>query len=1281
MIGDPFKLVPSSLESSPFNLTPPDGSFTSLLPQLPPSNYQTTQEGTKATPNVSLQDLLNVASQRTIAPEYEYGFEEERRYSNPYLQFNPKPMGGYDTEDIYGKFQGGGEQLWNSLVKTGATAAGSFISGFTTFGSSIDALRGGKPFDEDSTLGQTQGWLKELEDKYPNYYTQWEREHPYQSAVSSTGFVNFWGDKVLKNVGFTIGSLGSSFIVDAGINLLTEGAAAPSTFILAANQIKNAIAPLKNAFRSLSKVSTLNKVDDLAGISRVGVGINEGLKNLNRAYDLKKALQFAGTTYFAAQGEAMIEGYQTYWDTKAKLYKQELEKGTLDINKITEIEELSQEAANTTTALNLPIIMASNLLQFPTIFGGKNILKQFDSPFLDVINKEGLTVVNNYSRKQAWVNTMKELSKDFVSEGGEEGYQYYVGNSIHDYYVDKFNGTATNTLSEYLGKQLPQTVKSEDFWESFVIGGLAGGLMGSHHTIKRNLIGANDRAEKARETLQPVYDRFNSSVKDYVHFAENVEHSADNNEVNQFHSAHKALFSTVHDSLKYGIYDNFQDSLEDLRNLPLEEYNKLFGTELTEQERFSQLNKIQGESLKIKDDLTQVNKFFQTNPFDSSYVNQRLKDIYKLDQTQVENVKAKLFQDYKELVTYNISRLRNTRGKISEVEEELKTMGLDDSIVPVLYNLDSPKGLKEYKKLKQVQANALKEEVEYYKTLEQSTPELNLKVKSLDKLIKELDKYPEESEEFQDSHKESFRKLIFMEEIGERQLINEEEFKKKEEQLRKQQEIATKTAEELEKQTTKPETKVKEQVETLDKLIPKEEKKVKPPTSPNAEIVFNKNFGPLEPGDEFKVDLSTESGVFTLLTKSPFVAEKNGVKYQFTPTGVIKHDNGEQRLRYALDNIGVEKVGETKPAQGVVKVADKKSATRFTREDILSKTAKVSGQPVVEVNLVTSQLKVGDKIKFFAEKERTGTWDGNKIIEDKTKNPWSITAILNDLTGWIEVIEVIDIEQPVIPVKEKKEKKVISEQQKIKQAVDKLRTQSTSTIQDGIYLLEGDNKFAWRYIDENTAVPLTLKMKGNKLVYEGDMTKGVDKKITEGYLLDDQYIKETPAVNLEQKKADIERRRQNEISSYKPLKELEEDIEDLQYNLDNFRGNEQKRFELESELERLKMQLMKGKIVIEKINAKYDAELKSLTEQEQKGIDITSLLEDEPVFGIDITELLQEETIGSEKQPLSLSELSNQLKQGKNQKANLDKFLTEPISDQLRQILEWRLGKGVTIDC
>ena len=58
----------------------------------------------------------------------------------------------------------------------------------------------------------------------------------------------------------------------------------------------------------------------------------------------------------------------------------------------------------------------------------------------------------------------EKITKDFVSEGGEEGYQTFVGNSVHDYYLDKFNGTANSTLSQYLAKQLPKQVNNEQFW-------------------------------------------------------------------------------------------------------------------------------------------------------------------------------------------------------------------------------------------------------------------------------------------------------------------------------------------------------------------------------------------------------------------------------------------------------------------------------------------------------------------------------------------------------------------------------------------------------------------------------------------------------------------------------------------------------------------------------------------------------------------------------------------------------------------------------------------------
>ena len=111
--------------------------------------------------------------------------------------------------------------------------------------------------------------------------------------------------------------------------------------------------------------------------------------------------------------------------------------------------------------------------------------------------------------------------------------------------------------------------------------------------------------------------------------------------------------------------------------MPVEEYNKLFGTEFNEQQKFNQLNSIQKESEKIKSDVTEVNKFFQKNPFDSPYVIKRLQDLYKVDPNQAKNIQTKLFEDYKELTAYNISRLRNTRGKINDIETELKTIGLE----------------------------------------------------------------------------------------------------------------------------------------------------------------------------------------------------------------------------------------------------------------------------------------------------------------------------------------------------------------------------------------------------------------------------------------------------------------------------------------------------------------------------------------------------------------------------------------------------------------------------
>jgi hypothetical protein len=53
---------------------------------------------------------------------------------------------------------------------------------------------------------------------------------------------------------------------------------------------------------------------------------------------------------------------------------------------------------------------------------------------------------------------------------------------------------------------------------------------------------------------------------------------------------------------------------------------------------------------------------------------------------------------------------------------------------------------------------------------------------------------------------------------------------------------------------------------------------------------------------------------------------------------------------------------------------------------------------------VNRLLKPGQEVKFFAEHERSGTWDEERgAIREPANNslPWGILAILMDKKGWI----------------------------------------------------------------------------------------------------------------------------------------------------------------------------------------------------------------------------------------------------------------------------------------
>lgn len=179
-------------------------------------------------------------------------YTEDQTYNPRYRSILP----GEDSEEAFAKHQSTGQKWGNAFVKFLGTAVGTMYNGVTAIPSTIEGLKGNNTAynSENSTAIDT--WLKNLEDKFPNYYTKWEQAHPFLSAVPFTGggFANFWGDKMLKNLGFTVGAIAGAAIQDVVVGGLTEGI---GDIPLIGNQIGRAALWLNKTFNGTEDIVKL----------------------------------------------------------------------------------------------------------------------------------------------------------------------------------------------------------------------------------------------------------------------------------------------------------------------------------------------------------------------------------------------------------------------------------------------------------------------------------------------------------------------------------------------------------------------------------------------------------------------------------------------------------------------------------------------------------------------------------------------------------------------------------------------------------------------------------------------------------------------------------------------------------------------------------------------------------------------------------------------------------------------------------------------------------------
>lgn len=1057
-----------------------------LLPTVAPSQAIDSK--------ISAQDLLtmNLSKNTTsqYGPAYEYTTDQEERYSNPFLQFTPDIQGFKTTEGAYGSFQGAGEQFINSIVKLGATAGSTFLSQFTGIPNQIDALRkgdvAGALFDQNSVFAETQEWLNSLENKFPNYKTDIESERPwYINAFTPTGAMNFWGDTVLKNAGFTIGSLVGALVVDAGLELLSGGTATPATMILAGKQISKALGPLKNMFRSLTKASTLNKVDEVAGLVNMTGSTAKALNATNKVFDLGKASKFVATSYMGAQGEAMIEGYHTYVDTKTKLIEEALNNGVnINSDYLKGIEETASHAGKNTMLFNMAVLSVSNLTMFPKIFGlygGSNLLKQVDSPFLKLVQDGGLKVTNTYTRKQAIKNVLKDtFFKGFLPEGLEEGSQYYIGHSLHDYYIDKFNNKSRDGMLEYMGKAIPKTLSDGQFWEEALIGGLSGALMGGilpggeiKSSVRANLIGAKARNDKYVSMINENLDLFNHAVADLTQLGEIVSQKK---QTENFQSSYKALHSTVLNMMKFNTIDNFKDALSDLSKLPLEEFNKLFFTNneqgkttgfKSEIKKQAFIERLFSEVENIENDANDIAQTFTSNPFSNSEVRDILKKKFKLKDEQLSGAENKLFEDWKQIQTYSIGRLRNTQARVKSLDDDLKlATGMDseeyDVLRAVLLSSTKGKSLSSYIAFKNRQLETLQFEREYYETLGNK-----VKLSAVNKVIAKKQKLYSKLETLLNQEQTpaviaEIEKLVLLEETP---LSVLREVLEKTEQLKKEQEIVTVAEQEVVRNSESPEESAKEMIEVVEQMTNMteatnevdEEATSTPSTNvptkrqiPEMGFPLHQNLRNVNVGTKLQVD-----GLEPFTVTDNSKTEVDSDLYTFRPDYIVKksdnvvieYDSVGKKFSKVQENTAPAEVTESKPETPTIPTIIIDTFKQLTDGKQIVQEPNAIGREYVKVNglredgfFIYKLLSIADGVRtylvsFFGEQ---GLIRSEREVKLKPQDLYSID-------GELEINTKNTVDTKVEEVKEQVEK-----EKPVEIVPEKVNTKQEEVIEDSV---------------------------------------------------------------------------------------------------------------------------------------------------------------------------------------------------------------------------------------
>jgi len=369
---------------------------------------------------------INDVPQSSVAERYKTQYDKQletlpqmslsvprSKYDEGYIYNQLDPYGSLNEQRA--QAQSGvtklGLGLAKAVVLTGTTATDGIVGTAVGLANLLNPTEEGHSKFSQFWNNPVSAWLNDINNKtdqwMPIYQTKASQN---ASFVGQMGYADFWGDKFLKNLGFTAG-----MIIDG---VLTGGATAELVGMKAlARKLPSAIA--NAAIKGDRALGMAIQSENMLNITP------EIIKNARQLNRLNKLSQ-AGNSLLAAQGEARFEAInnstQFYDDNKKKLDDQ-LSQGSLDIDsyhsRLDELKKAQEGYGNADFLANAIILGVSNGVQF------KNLFTKGFNPTKSIA--EGITgsISKGYQYSKPIASQSLKIAKNILAEGiFEEQGQY-----------------------------------------------------------------------------------------------------------------------------------------------------------------------------------------------------------------------------------------------------------------------------------------------------------------------------------------------------------------------------------------------------------------------------------------------------------------------------------------------------------------------------------------------------------------------------------------------------------------------------------------------------------------------------------------------------------------------------------------------------------------------------------------------------------------------------------------------------------------------------------------